>query len=457
MLDNLGSAIKKGIDKIAGAVFVDKKTVESIVKELQRALIEADVNVQLVFEISEKIKKAALDEKVKGVEKKEQIVKIMHDELTELLGGKKQEYKLDKKKQNKIMLVGLYGSGKTTTTAKLAHYYEKRGFKTAIVGLDVHRPAAREQLEQLGKQNKIPVFIDQNENDPIKTWKSFEKQLKDYNLIIIDTAGRHDLDKELVKEISDLTKEVSLTYSTLIMPADIGQIAKKQAEEFKKSAKVNSVIITRMDSTAKGGGALTACKEAEAGVFFITTGEKVNDIEQFNPSSFISRLTGMGDLEALLEKVNSAIDKQTAGKLKQRLEKGIFTMDDFYQQLESMQSMGSLSKIAGLIPGLGKAKLPDNLLGTQEDKMKKWKFAIQSMTREEKQNPELIEKQTSRLQRIAKGSGTTSSDIRALLKQYKLIKDFGKMGLDESSLQGGKLDQKMMQKLAKKFGKKIRL
>ncbi|MBU0957866.1 MAG: signal recognition particle receptor subunit alpha [Nanoarchaeota archaeon] len=457
MLESLGNALKKGIDKIAGAVFVDKKTIDSIIKDLQRALIEADVNVKLVFELTEKIKKAAIDEKIKGVEKKEQIVKIMHDELTQLLGGEKQEYEFNKKKQNVVVLVGLYGAGKTTTTAKLAHYYEKRGFKTAIVGLDVHRPAAREQLEQLGKQHKIKVFIDHNETDPIKIYKSFEEQLKEYNLVIVDTAGRHDLDKELVKEITDLTKTIKPTYSTLVMPADIGQIAKQQAEEFKKSSKVNSVIITRMDSTAKGGGALTACKEAEAGVVFITNGEKINDIEQFNPSAFISRLTGMGDLETLLDKVNSAIDKQTQGKLQKRLEKGIFTMDDFYQQLESMNSMGSLSKIAGLIPGLGKAKLPENLLGTQEDKMKKWKFCIQSMTPEEKQKPELIEKQTTRLQRIAKGSGCKSSDVRSLLKQYKLIKEFANSGMSADALNGGQLDQKTMQKLAKKFGKKMRI
>ena len=458
MLNKLGSALKKGFDKIAGAIFIDKNTINSIVKDLQRALIQADVNVHLVKEIGDKIKKEAENEKIKGIERKEHLTKILHDEILNLLGKEKKELKLDKKKQTKIMLLGLYGAGKTTTAAKLASYYSKRGFKTAILGLDVHRPAASEQLEQLGKQIKIQTFIDKEQKDPVKIYQKYQTQLKEFDLIIIDTAGRHDLDKELTKEIKTLNSKIKPDYKLLVIQADIGQAAKHQASEFQKAADINGVIITRMDSTAKAGGALTACNETKAPVFFIGTGERTNDFETFNPKSFISRMLGLGDLEGLLEKVQSAIDEKSQKKLKKKLEQGQFNLRDLQSQLKSMQGIGSLSKIAEMIPGLGKAKIPDNLLTTQEDKLKKWQHVIDSMTEQEINNPELLEKQTSRLSRIAKGSGTTTSDIRQLLKQYKLLKEFASGTGDLSQIdptQG--LNQKQMMKLARKFGKKVRI
>ena len=214
-----------------------------------------------------------------------------------------------------------------------------------------------------------------------------------------------------------------------------------------------------MDSTAKAGGALTACHETKAPVFFIGTGEKPSDLETFNPQSFISRILGMGDLEGLLEKVHSAMDKETGKKLKERLEKGEFNLKDFQEQLKSMSSMGSMDKLLDMVPGFSglKDKMPENMLGTQEEKMKKWKFAIDSMTKEEINNPEIIEKQTTRLGRIAKGSGTSTSDIRQLIKQYKLIKEFTKGGVSEQDVQSGGFSQKQMMKLAKKFGKRMRL
>jgi len=456
MLNKLSSALKKGFDKIAGAVFVDSKTIESVVKDLQRALIQADVNIHLVKEIGDRIKKEAKDKKIKGIERKEHITKILHDEILNLLGKEKHELKLDKKKQTKILLLGLYGAGKTTTTAKLAVYYAKRGFKTAMIGLDVHRPAASDQLEQLGKQAKITTFTDKNEKNALKIYEKYKKDLKNYDLIIIDTAGRHSLDKELVKEITNLGKKIKPNYTFLTIQADIGQAAKEQSSEFQKACDINGVIITRMDSTAKAGGALTACNETKASVYFIGTGEKVNDFETFNPQSFISRLLGLGDLEGLLEKVQSAVNEKSQKKLKTKLETGSFDLRDFQQQLKQMGSMGSLSKIAEMIPGLGKAKLPENLLGTQEDKMKKWQHAISSMTEEEIKNPEIIEKQTTRLGRIAKGSGTTTTDIRQLIKQYKLLKEMTQGGDIANMDPSQGFSQKQMQKLAKKFGKKMK-
>jgi signal recognition particle subunit SRP54 len=457
MFGKLGEVLKKGIDKIASAVFVDKELIDSIVKDLQRAMIEADINVVLVKEISDKIRKAAVDERIKGIEKKEHIIKILHDELKSILGGEKHELEFKKGKLQKVMLLGLYGCGKSTSIAKLAAYYAKRGYKTCMLGLDVHRPAASDQLEQLAQRNNLHVFINKKEKNAVKIYQEFEDKIKTYDLCFIDTAGRDVLDKELIKEIKDMGKKIKPDYIILVMPADIGQAAKRQASEFQKTLSINGVIVTRMDSTAKGGGALTACSETKAPVYFITTGEQISDIETFDPSSFISRMLGLGDLNSLLEKVQSVVDEKKQKKLQERLKEGKFTMLDLYEQLKSMEGLGSLSKIKNLIPGLGNAKISDEMLGTQEDKLKKFKFAIQSMTKEEIENPEIIEKQTHRLSRIAKGAAINTSDVRALLKQYKLIKEFASGGDMANMDMSQGLNQKQMMKLARKFGKKIRI
>ena len=457
MLEKLGEALRKTTNKIANAIFLDKKIVEEVIKELQRALISADVNVFLVKQITEDLRKRAYDERLKGIEKKEELIKYLNDTILEIVGGEKKEILLNEKKQTIILLLGLYGAGKTTTASKLGLYYAKRGKKVALLGLDVHRPAASDQLEQLAKQNKLACFIDKEEKNALKIWKKYKKELDEYEILIIDTAGRHSLDKELVTEIKELNEKIKPDYKILVIQADIGQAAKKQAEEFQKSLNVNGVIITRMDSTAKAGGALTACYETKAPVFFIGTGEKANEIESFNPKSFVSRILGMGDLEGLLEKVQNAVDSESQKKLKKNLEDGKFNLRDFQEQLKSMGSIGSFDKILDMIPGINKDKIPEGMLGSQENKMKKWNHIINSMTPEEIDNPEIIEKQTTRLGRIAKGSGTTTSEIRQLLKQYSLLKEFAKGGMSESDLGAGGFSQKQMMKLAKKFGKKMRM
>ena len=456
MLEKLGEILRKATDKIVNAIFLDKTLVDSIVRDLQRALIEADVNVLLVKELSDKIKKAAFDERIKEIEKKEHLIKVLHDELLKLLGEHKQ-LKL-KKGQNKILLLGLYGTGKTTTTAKLGNYFAKRGNKVALLGLDVHRPAASEQLKQLAEKNKLNYFIDFNEKDPLKIWKKYEKELEDYDVVIIDTAGRHNLDNELVKEIKTLNKEISPTDSILVMPADIGQAAKQQSQDFKEAVNISGIIITRMDSTARGGGALTACAEIGTGVYFITTGEKINDIEEFNPKAFLSRLLGMGDLESLIEKIKLVTDEKKQEKIQKRIEEGKLTLDDVVSQVKSMSSLGGFDKIKGMIPGFSEIdkKIPENLMENQQEKISKWEHIIKSMTSEERENPEVIEKQTSRIARIAKGSGVSSSDVRSLLKQYKMLNEMIKTGSGMDMESG--MSQKQMMKFAKKFmkGKKMR-
>jgi len=450
MLEKLSSILKKTTDKIANAIFLDKNLVDSVVKDLQRALLEADVNVSLVLELTKRIKQAALDERIKGIEKKEHIIKLLHDELIAILGTSR-EIKLGK--HDVFLMVGLYGSGKTTTISKLALYYAKRGVKVCAIGLDVHRPAASEQLKQLCDKLNVKCFISPEERSPKKIWNKFKDELKEYQLVIVDTAGRHSLDNELINEIREISKFTNPTETILIMPADIGQAAKSQASAFKKAISLSGIIITRMDSTAKAGGALTACAEVKAPVLFIGTGEKPADLETFNPESFLSRLLGMGDLKTLMEKIHSAMSKEDLERSQAKIKEGKFTMKEFETQLEAMSGLGSIDKLISLIPGLSSAKIPEEAMEKQQDKIKHWKAAIKSFTPEEIENPEILEKQTSRIQRIAKGSGTTTSDVRALVKQYKIIKDMIK---SQSGIEEGKLDQKTMLKLAKKFSKKIK-
>jgi signal recognition particle subunit SRP54 len=458
MLDKLGEVLRKATNRVANAIFLDKNLVDSIIRELQRALIEADVNVALVKQLSDKIRQGALDERIKGIEKKEHVIKLLHDELVSILGNYRP---LELKKQNRIMLLGLYGAGKTTTVAKIGNYLAKRGHRVALIGLDVHRPAAREQLKQLSEKNNLACFVDFEENDPVKIWKKLEKEgkLKNYEVIIIDTAGRHTLDKELIKEIKALNKEIAPTENILVMPADIGQAAKQQAKEFREAVDISGVIITRMDSTAKGGGALTACAETQSSVYFITTGEKINDIEEFNPKSFLSRLLGMGDLQALIEKIKSATDEKSQKKLQKKIEEGKLSLEDVVEQAKSMNSLGGVDKIKSMIPGISgvKGKIPDNLLENQQGKIAKWEHIIKSMTPEEKENPELLEKQTSRISRIAKGAGVHGSDVRSLLKQYKMLNEMLKENVNIDPEHG--LSQKQLMKFAKKFmkGGKLRL
>lgn len=457
MLEKLSSVLKKTTDRIANALFLDKNIVDQIVKDLQRALIEADVNVPLVLELTKKIRQAALDERLPGFEKKEHIIKLLHDELVKLL-GEKRDIKL-KEKRNVFMMLGLYGQGKTTTIAKLASYYAKRGNKVCALGLDVHRPAASEQLKQLCDKLNIPAFIAPEEKEPKKIWKKYAEELKNYALVIIDTAGRDALSAELIKEIKEIAKLAKPTETFLVMSADIGQAAKKQAQAFKEAVDITGVIITKMDSTAKAGGALTACSEVRAPVVFLGVGEKPSDLETFDPESFLSRLLGMGDLKSLMEKIQSVVDKDKITEQQQRLEEGKFTMDDFAMQLDSIGNMGSFDKLLSHIPGFGalKEKVPADALQKQETQVKHWRAAVRSMTQEEKESPELLEKQTSRMQRIAHGSGTSVSDVRALVKQFLLLKNMLKEGSSLKGLESGSFDQRTMLKLAKKFARKVRM
>jgi signal recognition particle subunit SRP54 len=464
VLERLGEGLRNITKKISGVIFFDKNTIEGIVRELQKILLESDVDIKLAYELGEKIKRLAGNEKIKGIERKEQLIKLIHDEVVSLVGGEKHELIIDKKiKPYQIMMLGLYASGKTTTTSKLAFYYKKRGFKVCMIGLDVHRPAAPEQLEQLGKKIDVATFINKNEKNPIKIYKEFENKIKEYDLCLVDTAGRDALDKELIEEIKDIKSAIKPNEVLLVLPADIGQAAKKQTSEFQKACSVSGVIITRMDGTGKAGGALVACKETNSKVYFIGTGEHVSDLELFNPKNFVSRLLGMGDIEALVEKVQAAAEP--GNKSKKRLEEGKFTLLDMYEQIKSMQNIGPMNKLTELIPGMEalKEKLSGDLLDKQGDKIKRWKNAMDSMTLEEIENPEILEKETGRISRISKGSGVKGSEIRELLSQHKLLKSFVASSKNPEAnmedIMKGKIpagmSRKQLMKLAKKYRGKM--
>lgn len=441
VLEKLSDSLKNTLQKIAKSLFVDEKLINELIKDIQKALLQADVNVKLVFDLTEKIKKRALNEEPpKGLTKKEQIINIVYEELVNFLG--KEKHGIDiKQKPFKIMLVGLFGSGKTTTAGKLAKFCTKRGFKVALVGLDIHRPAAMEQIEQVGKHANVKVFSDKKIKDPIEIWDNFKEEYKNFDVIIIDTAGRDALSKDLINEIEDVNKAIKPNEALLIISADIGQAAQKQAEQFHKSCGITGIIVSKMDGTAKGGGALTACAVSGAPIKFIGVGEKIDDFEQFNPEGFVSRMLGMGDIEALLEKAKDVIKIEEAEDLGKRFLKGEFNLIDLYEQMEAMSKMGPLSQIVEMIPGFSQLKLPKEMLQVQEGKLKKWKITMGSFTKKELEEPDIVD--SSRIERISKGSGIPAGEIRELLKQYRQSKKLVKM------FKGSKGD---MSRIMKKFG-----
>ncbi|MBD3249636.1 signal recognition particle protein [Candidatus Woesearchaeota archaeon] len=445
VLDKLGSSLKDTLKKIAGSTFVDEKLVNELVKDIQRALLHSDVNVQLVFELSKRIKERALKEETPGsLTKKEHLVNTVYEELVKFLGEEAAGIEADKK-PFKIMMVGLFGSGKTTTIGKLAKHFQKRGKKVCAIGLDVHRPAAPQQLKQVMSQINATAFIHEGEKDPVKIYKEFEKEIEEYDIVLVDTAGRDALSDDLIAEINKLNELIKPDEKLLVISADIGQAAQKQAEAFHDSCGVTGVIATKMDGTAKGGGALTACAATEAPIKFIGTGERIDDLEPFNPKGFVGRLLGMGDIEALLEKAKEAIPEEKAEDMSKKFLKGDFNLMDLLEQMKAMKKMGSLSKLMEMVPGMGQLKLPKDMLNVQEEKMKKWEYAANSMTQEELEDPDILS--ASRIDRIAKGSGVSSKDIRELIKQYRQSKKMVKMFKGKGT--------KNMEKMMKQFKGKL--
>lgn len=444
VLEKLGDSLKSTLSKITKALFVDETLINELAKDIQRALLQSDTNVQLVLALTNTIKDRAKENPVPGLTKREQLVNIVYEELTNFLGKETHEITIAKK-TTQIMLVGLFGSGKTTTAGKLAKFYKKRGYKVAVMQTDTWRPAAYDQLEQLAKDAGVDFLGIKNEQDPVTIYLAFQKKLSDYDVIIVDTAGRDALSDDLIQELNELNNAVQAEHRLLVISADIGQAAQKQAQAFHESCNVTGVIVTKLEGTAKGGGALSACAVTHAPIIFIGVGEKQDDLELFHPQRFVGKLIGMGDLESLLEKAKEVITQEQADDLGEKFLKGEFSLVDLYQQMLSLKKMGSFRKIMEMIPGMSSLNMPKELLDVQEEKLEKWRQAMDSMTKEELETPDIIS--AERIDRIAAGSGLRVPEIRELLKQYRQSQKMMKMFKGEKDL------TKVMKKIGGKLPK----
>jgi signal recognition particle subunit SRP54 len=420
VLDDLGDSLRGTLKKIANAVHIDSKLVKEVVRDIQRALLQADVNVKLVLELTKKIEKRALEEKPPaGMSNREHVIHIVYDELVNILGASRE---LPIKKQI-IMMVGLYGQGKTTTCGKLATFFKKKGLRPVLIAGDVHRPAAYEQLKQLSEQIKVPFYGDKSEKDAVKVVKEGLNKFKRVSdVIIVDTSGRHKLENDLISEMTEIFKTTKPDEKLLVIDAATGQQAGPQAKAFNDAVKITGIVLTKLDGTAKGGGALSAAAEVGAPIVFIGTGEHSGDFEKFDPAGFISRLLGMGDIKSLLEKAEESMKGKDAEKTARRIMSGKFTLHDMYSQMDMLSGMGSLRKVAEMLPGgfPGKSKVKQEDMDSTETKLQKFRVIMDSMTDEEMNDPTLV--RASRIRRIARGSGVENRDVKELLKYYNMTK-----------------------------------
>lgn len=425
VLEGLGDSLKTTLRRIANAPHIDKNLIKSVVKDIQRALLQADVNVKLVLNLTKELEKRALTERPPaGMSSREHVIRIIYEELVTILGETK-EVEL---KKHIILMVGLYGQGKTTTSGKLARYFQKKGLKAALLAGDTHRPAAYDQLKQIADSLNVPFYGEAEEKKAVKVVKNGLKELKDSDVIIVDTSGRHSLEDELIDEIKRIGKITKATEVFLVLDAAIGQQAGPQAKAFHEAVNITGVVLTKLDGTAKGGGALSAVSETEAPIVFIGSGEHLNDLEKFEPSRFISRMLGMGDIQSLLEKAGEVVDKEKAEETARKMLSGKFTLVEMRDQLNMMSGMGPLKKVLSMLPFMPGVsdKISDIEMYQTQDRMKKFKVIMDSMTEEEMLNPKLIK--SSRITRIARGSGCEPKDVKELLKYYnqtrKMLKGF---------------------------------
>jgi len=440
-LESLGRALNSALKKLARSTVVDEAVIKEVVRDIQRALITSDVNVRLVLDLTKKIQKRAIEEKLPpGISRKEHIVKIVYEELTNFLGKEAKPIEI-KEKPTILLTVGIQGSGKTTSVAKLARYFQKRGYRVGVVCTDTWRPGAYFQLKQLLEPFNIEVAGDPNEKDAIKLAREGVKYFRerDVDVIIVDSAGRHKEEHGLIEEMKQISGAINPHEVILVIDGTIGQQAYNQALAFKEATPIGSIIVTKLDGSAKGGGALSAVVATGAPIKFIGTGEKIEDLEAFDPKRFVSRLLGLGDIQGLLEKFEE-LSKEHEFKEEdmEKFLKGKFNLKDMYAQLEAMQKMGPLKQILQMIPGMSYS-IPEEFTREGEQKLKKFKVIMDSMTEEELEHPERIN--YSRVKRIARGSGTSVRDVKELLNQYNQMKKFFKG-----------MNKRKLSRLAKKFG-----
>jgi len=415
VMESLGNSLRDTLKKIIRANRIDEKTLAEVLKDIQRALLSADVNVALVQQMSKRIRERALSEELSGkLNPRQHVINIVYQELVGLLG----EPVRVPLKRHTVLLVGLQGSGKTTTTAKLARFFQKKGLKAAVICSDTYRPGAYDQLSQLCKQIGIPFYGEAETKNAVDITAHGMAELKRYDVILIDTAGRHALELDLVLEMKAINKMANTNQRFLVLDSGIGQQASEQASAFNEAIGLTGVIVTKLDGTAKGGGALSAVAEVGTGIAFIGTGETIDDLEKFEPDRFISRLLGMGDIKTLVEMIEEAppMEAEEAAEML----KGTFTLKDMYKQMEALSKMGPLSKIVQMLPlgSLG-VDIPDSALQTTKETLARFKVVMDSMTNDELEHPRII--RSSRVKRIARGSGVPAEHVRDLLKYHKVM------------------------------------
>ena len=445
VLDDLGTSLRSSLDKLQGKSRLSESDVEEIVKEIQRSLLSADVDVSLVMELSDSIKSRALEEEPPGgTTAKDHVLKIVYEEMVELVGDSTQ---LPLENQT-ILLAGLQGSGKTTSAAKMAWWFSKKGLRPAVVQTDTFRPGAYDQAKQMCERAEVDFYGNPDNDDPVDIARTGLEETADADVHIVDTAGRHALEDDLIAEIEEIESVVDPDRSLLVLDAAIGQGAKEQARQFEESIGIEGVVITKLDGTAKGGGALTAVNETDSSIAFLGTGETVQDIERFEPSGFISRLLGMGDLKQLSERVERAMQEtqeEDEDWDPEDMLQGEFTLKDMKRQMDAMNKMGPLDQVMDMIPGLGGGmmdELPDDAMDVTQDRRRRFERIMDSMTEEELENPRVVGQ--SRTRRIARGSGTDEETVQQLLEQHSMmeqtISQFQGMGAGD------------MQRMMKKMG-----
>lgn len=419
MLDNLSSRIQNIFSKITSRGILKEKDVDEALREVRLALLEADVHFKVVKQLISSIRERTVGKKVlENLNPGQQVIKIVNEELINILGKSKSSLQLHAKPPTIIMLAGLQGSGKTSATAKLALHLRKKGHRPIMVAADIYRPAAIEQLKVLGKELEIPVFSGEKNAVKICQDALTAAQKNGNDAVLIDTAGRLHIDDKMMAELAEIKKAAAPHQILLVVDSMTGQEAVNFAASFKEKINVDGLILTKMDSDARGGAALSINKVTGLPIKFITTGEKADAFEIFHPDRLAGRILGMGDVLSLIEKAQAVTDAKQAAELEKKLLKQEFTLDDLYEQLQQVRKMGPIKQVLDMIPGMN--KMPQIAKQIDDKQLTKIGAIIQSMTKKERHNPGIIN--GSRRQRIASGSGTNVSDVNQLLKQYAQTK-----------------------------------
>jgi signal recognition particle subunit SRP54 len=411
VLDSLGKSLRGVLQKIARGSTIDDALLAEVSRDIQRALLQSDVNVQLALDLTQRVKRRAKEEKPPaGASVRDFLVRIIYEEIRGILGPDR-PFEV---KPRKVLMVGLFGQGKTTTSAKLARHFQKKGVRVGLVAADVHRPAAVDQLEQLAKKVGCEFYSNRSEKRAEVIVREALAKFPPHLAVIVDTAGRSGIDAELIAELGRIREVLHPDETLLVLDAAMGQSAGRSSEAFHKAVGLTGVVLTKIDGSAKGGGALSAVATSGAPIVFIGTGEHLDELERFEPTRFVSRLLGMGDIQTLLERFEELTDKAEAEKAAENLMSGRFSLRDMRAQLDSLGQMGPFSKLMSLLPSLGGAKLSDNQLEDTQKRLRRFRSILDSVNGAELDDYHIIK--SDRIHRIARGSGVRVPEVRALLK-----------------------------------------